>query len=92
MLFSFFLEIIAVLIEIAVTAVALVIATGHEKAYGWCFAITFGLFIIFDLSRLFSLPLPDAARALIFLVACSSMLYGVWLLYREQTIRMHIKK
>lgn len=84
MLFSVFLQIIAVLLEAAVTVIALVIATRQEKSYGWCIAATFGLFILFDIGRLFSLPLPEEAHSLIFLVACGSMLYGMWLIYREQ--------
>ena len=84
MLFSAFLQIIAVLIEIAVMVIAVVIATRQKKSYGWCIAVTFGLFVLFDTVRLFSLPLPDAAHALIFLIACGSMLYGMWLMYREQ--------
>jgi len=83
MLFSEFLQIIAVLLEVAVTMVAVVIATRNRKAYGWCIAITFGLFVLFDIGRLVSLPIPDAVHALIFLVACGSMLYGVWLMYKE---------
>jgi hypothetical protein len=84
MLFSDFLQIIAVIIEVAVTIIAVVIATRQKKSYGWCIAVTFGLFVLFDIGRLFSLPLPDTAHALIFLVACGSMLYGVWLIYREK--------
>jgi len=83
MLFSDFLQIIAVLLEVAVTVIAVVMATRQQKSYGWCIAVTFCLFVLFDIGRLFSLPIPDAADALIFLVACGSMLYGVWLMYRE---------
>jgi hypothetical protein len=81
--FSDFLQIIAVLLEVAVMVIAGGIATRQKKSYGWYIAVTFGLFVLFDIGRLFSLPLPDAAHALIFLVACGSMLYGVWLIYRE---------
>jgi hypothetical protein len=84
MLFSDFLQIIAVLLEVAVTVIAAGIAIRQKKSYGWCIAITFLLFVLFDIGRLFSLPLPDEARALIFLVACGSMLYGVWLMYEEK--------
>ena len=83
MQFSDFLQVIAVLLEVAVTVVAVVIATRNRKAYGWCIAVTFGLFVLFDISRIFALPVPDAVHALIFLVACGSMLYGVWLMYKE---------
>lgn len=83
MLFSDFLQVIAVLLEVAVTLVAVVIATRNRKTYGWCIAVTFGLFVLFDIGRIFALPVPDTAHALIFLVACGSMLYAVWLMYQE---------
>jgi bacteriorhodopsin len=86
MLFSDFLQIIAVILEVAVMVIAAVIATRQKKSYGWCIAVTFLLFVLFDIGRLFSLPLPDAAHALIFLVACGSMLYGVWLIYEEKGV------
>jgi hypothetical protein len=83
MLFSDFLQIIAVFLEAAVTVIAVVIGTRQKKYYGWCIAVTFGLFVLFDIGRLFSWPLSDEAHSLIFLVACGSMLYGVWLMYGE---------
>lgn len=83
MLLSDFLQVIAVLLEVAVTLLAAVIATRNRKIYGWCIAVTFGLFVLFDIGRIFALPVPDAVHGLIFLVACGSMLYGVWLMYKE---------
>ena len=84
MLFSDFLQIIAVILEVAVTVIAGIIGISQKKTYGLCIAITFGLFVLFDIGRLFLLPIPDAAHALIFLVACGSMLYGVLLMYNER--------
>jgi len=87
MLLSEVLQIIAVLLEVAVTLVAVSIATRNGKTYGWCIAITFLLFVFFDIGRIFALPVPDAVHALIFLVACGSMLCGVLLLYRDTAPR-----
>lgn len=82
--FPYFLQLVAVVLEVAVTAIGAIMATRRKKVYGWCIAITFGLFVLFDIGRLFSLPITDAAHALIFLVACGSMLYGVLLMYHER--------
>jgi hypothetical protein len=84
--FPYFLQIVAVFLEVAVTAIGIVLAARQKKSYGWCIAVTFGLFVIFDIGRLISLPIPDAVHALIFLVACGSMLFGVWLMYREPSL------
>ncbi len=91
MLFSDFLQIIAVILEIAVMVIAGVIAIRHRKTYGWCIAATFGLFVLFDIGRLFSLPISEEAHALIFLVACGSMLFGVWLIFKELAVPVHPK-
>lgn len=91
MLFSDFLQIIAVILEVAVTVIAAGIATRYQKTYGWCIAATFALFVLFDIGRLVSLPISDEAHALIFLVACGSMLFGVWLMFRELAVPVHPK-
>jgi hypothetical protein len=86
MLFSDFLQIVAVLLEVMVTVMAGVIATRYKKPFGWCIAVTFGLFVLFDIGRLFSLPISEEAHALIFLVACGSMLIGMWLIFRDLAV------
>jgi len=92
MYFSDFLQVIAVLLEMGVAVTALLIATRYRKSYGWCIAVTFSLFILFDLGRICVLPIPDTAHSLILLIACGSMLYGVWMLYREQALLQLSKK
>lgn len=92
MIFSDVLQIIAVLLEVAVTLVAVLIATRNRKTYGWGIAVTFGLFVLFDISRIFALPVPEATHALIFLVACGCMLGAVWLMYKETATQKHLQK
>ncbi len=91
MIFSDLPQIIAVILEVAVMVIAAVIAFRYRKTYGWCIAVTFGLFVLFDIGRFVVLPISDAAHSLIFLIACASMLYGVWLLYRDLEIAAHQK-
>lgn len=78
------LQLIAVIVEAAVAVLSVLIAVRKKKMYGWCIAVTFALFVIFDISRLFLVPVSDAIHALVFLVACVSMLYAVWLVYTEK--------
>jgi hypothetical protein len=84
MVFSDFLQIIAILIEGVITVIGVLLATKQQKPYGWGIAVTFGLFVLFDAVRIFALPVPEIAQALSLLVACGSMLYAVLLMYREQ--------
>jgi hypothetical protein len=78
------LETLAVLVEIAIAAVAVLIAVQSRKTYGWFIAATFTLFVFFDIFRIFSLPMSADLHGFIFLVACCLMLYAVWLLYSEK--------
>jgi hypothetical protein len=84
MLISDFLQVVAVMLEVCVTGFALLIATRRKKLYGWGIALTFGLFVLFDIFRIFALPMPDTFHAFIFLVACGSMVYAIWLIYEER--------
>jgi hypothetical protein len=77
-------QIFATLIEIIIAVVAILIAMQKKKNYGWFIALTFALFVIFDLARIFALDISADIHSLILLVACLSMLYGAWLLYGEK--------
>ncbi len=79
-----FLQTIAILIESAVAVVGILIATRNKKAYGWFIAATFALFVLFDIFRVFLLPMPPDLHAMVFLIACGFMLYAVWLMYKEK--------
>jgi hypothetical protein len=77
------IQIIAILIECAVVVIAVLIAIRNNKMYGWFIAITFALFVLFDLIRiLFEYGLSGIHSLLLF-VACVSMLYAVWLIYTD---------
>ena len=78
------LQTLAVLVEVAVAAVAVLVAVQNRKVYGWFIAATFSLFVLFDIFRIFSLPLSADLHGFIFLVACCCMLYAVWLIYGEK--------
>ncbi len=77
------IQLIATLAEVVVALVAVLIASKKKKLYGWFIAITFGLFVIFDLARIFALEVSAERHALVLLIACLSMLYAVWLMWNE---------
>ena len=51
--------------------------------YGWLIALTFVLFVLFDVARIFALAVPEIAHSVVFLIACVSMLVAVWLIYSD---------
>ncbi len=79
------IQTISILIECAVVFLALRTATRGGKAYGWLIAATFALYVIFDLSRLSLIPIPETAGAPLFLIASLSALVAVFLILREST-------
>jgi hypothetical protein len=77
------IQLIATLVEVVIALFAGLIAWKKKKLYGWFIGITFGLFVIFDLARIFALDASAEHHALVLLVACLSMLYAVWLIWKE---------
>ncbi|MFA5254161.1 MAG: hypothetical protein WC367_05770 [Methanoregula sp.] len=77
------IQILAILIECAVVVVAVLIATRKKKVYGWFIALTFALFALFDVIRIVFEYGLSGIHAWILFIACVSMLYAIWLMYRE---------
>ena len=75
---------LAVLVEIAITAIGVLIGIQNRKTYGWLIAATFTLFVLFDILRIFTLPVGAVTESIIFLVACLAMLLAAWLVYNER--------
>jgi hypothetical protein len=74
----------SVLIECIIAVVAVVIATQKQKNYAWLIALTFGFYVLFDLSRLGILSLSADLISVLFLIASLSMLGAVWLMYNRK--------
>jgi hypothetical protein len=79
------IQAISVIIEAAVIVLAIRIAAAGRKTYGWLIALTFALYVIFDLFRLSVIPIPEALGSSLFLVASLSALLAVFLILREVT-------
>jgi hypothetical protein len=77
------IQLLSVLIEIIIAAGAVFIAVKKQKRFGWAIAATFGLYVIFDLSRMGVIPFPAGIDAVLFLGANVAMLIAVWLMWRE---------
>lgn len=85
--FSGYIQLAATVIEIVIAVAAALIAWKQQKIYGWFIAVTFGLFVIFDLARIFALEVSADRHALVLLLACLSMLGAVWLMWKEELQR-----
>jgi hypothetical protein len=77
-------QMIATLVEVVIAVLALFVAWQKKKMYCGFVAITFALFVIFDIGRIFAIDVSPDLHAVIFLLACLSMLYAVWLMWQEK--------
>lgn len=78
------IQLIATLAEVVVALIAFLIAVQKKKTFGWFIGITFTLFVVFDLARIFALTMSAELHALVLLIACLSMVCAVWLMWKEQ--------
>jgi len=78
------IQFIATLAEVIVAVIAFLIAVEKRKTYGYFMGIAFVLLVLFNLARIFALEVSAEGYALIFLMACISMLAAIWLLWKEQ--------
>lgn len=76
------IQLVATLTEVIIALAAFLIAWKKKKQYGWFIGITFALFVLFDLARIFALEVSAERHALVLLVACLSMLYAVYLIWK----------
>lgn len=77
------IQLIASAAEAFVALTAVRIAVQKKKTYGWFIAITFTLFVVFNVTRIFSLVIPQELDALIFLAAGASMLCAMGLIWKD---------
>jgi len=78
------IQLIATLAEVVVAIIAVLIAVQKKKTYGYFIGITFALFVLFDIARIFALEVSAELHALVLLIACISMVYAAWLMWNEQ--------
>jgi len=71
------LQLCSIAIEIIIAIIAVIIAAKRQRTFGWFVALTFALYVIFDLSRLRFIPLPPGGMSVLFLIASLSMFGAV---------------
>jgi hypothetical protein len=77
------LLVISIALEVAVAAVA-VLAAMKGRPYLYGLALTFAIYVLYDLGRLLGWNVEQGLLPVLFLVASASALYAVWGLYRDR--------
>ena len=77
------LYLISILLEVIVAALGVLLAVRNKKMYGWCIAVTFALYVIYDLADLLQWKVSQDTLYMIFFVATLSILWAVWNIFLE---------
>ncbi len=77
------LPMISILLEMVVAALGEALAVSRKKVYGWFIALTFVLYVFYDLANLLPLDVPRDLLYVLFFVATASILWEVWSIFLE---------
>ena len=77
------LQTISILLEFVVVALGIMLVVGKKKMYGWCIALTFILYIFYDLANLLSLHISEDSLDILFFMATLSILWAIWNIFLE---------
>ncbi len=74
---------LSILLEAVVAALGVMLAISKKKMYGWCIAVTFVLYVVYDLANLLAWNISLDTMYMIFFVATLSILWAVWNIFLE---------
>ena len=73
----------SIALEVAVAVLA-ALAAYRGRPYLYGLALTFGIYVLYDLGRLLGWNVEQGVLPVLFLVASASALFAVWGLYRDK--------
>ena len=77
------IQYISIIIEAAIFILSMLVAIQKKKLYGYGFALTFAIYVFYDLAKLGTFTIDNNMLYPLFLIASVSMLWAVWMIYRE---------
>jgi hypothetical protein len=77
------LHLLSILLEVVVAALGMMLSIRKKKMYGWCIAVTFVLYVVYDLANLLAWNISQETLYTIFFVATLSILWAVWNIFLE---------
>jgi hypothetical protein len=75
------LNLLSLVLEAATAVLGLWLGSARKKVYGWLIALTFIIYVVYDLSRFLKISLP--AHNLLFFIASVSIFLAVWQLVKK---------
>ncbi len=74
---------VSILLELVVAVIGVMLAVSKKKRYGWFIALTFILYVFYDLTYFLSLPVSQDLLYYLFFVATLSILWAIWNIFLE---------
>ncbi|MFH0831486.1 MAG: hypothetical protein V1886_01305 [archaeon] len=78
------LQYISILMELVIAVLGILIAVRKHKMYGWGFALTFFIYVFYDLSKLVPLQISASVLYPLFFIATASALFAVLGIYMKK--------
>jgi len=80
------LHIISILLEVGVVVLGVMLAAVKKKLYGLGFALTFAIYVFYDLVNFLDLNVPKTITYMLFFLSTVSILWAVWRVYKESKV------
>ena len=77
------LQFVSILLEVVIVVLAVLSARKKKKSLGYGFALTFTIYVFYDLAKLLVINVPDSILYLTFFVATLSALYSILIIYKD---------
>ena len=76
--------VISLLAELLVIVLAAALALNKKKTYGWLFAVSYALFLVYDIVHFLKTSMDQTLMEFLLLVGVFLSLMAVWQLYQEK--------
>ncbi|MFH1683625.1 MAG: hypothetical protein ABIA67_01950 [Candidatus Margulisiibacteriota bacterium] len=77
------LQSISITIEVLIMILGVMIAVEKKKAWGWCIALCFAIYVYYDLAGLLNFTVGSGLLRILFFIASISIFWAIWRIYKE---------
>ena len=77
------LQFVSILLEAVIVVRAILSAIRRKKSFAYGFALTFAVYVFYDLAKLIQINVPDSILYFMFFVATLSALYVTLRIYKD---------
>jgi len=78
------LQLISIILEAIIVLIGISIALAKKAALGWGFALTFGIYVFYDIAQYQHWQTDQAIIKSLFFVATVSAFWAVWSVYKQK--------